>query len=232
MSKPKKKRKRKPYKECLICGEKDNDKFYPKLKSKCINCISLANKKRYKNKIIEESLKISKTVPPCKKCGENGKIHFYPHNKSFCKKCICDALADKRRSLKQENEGKVVILSKQKRYNKSQKTLRVRIIGAKNRALKKGYDFDLTIEYLETLLKKQHNRCYYSDIEFDNNDPIYSLSLDRIDSKFGYIQGNIRLVCSYVNYMKQEHSEKVLFDFVVKIHNKHVLDKNNEKILK
>jgi archaellum component FlaC len=44
-------------------------------------------------------------------------------------------------------------------------------------------------------------------------------SLDRIDSKLGYIEGNVQWLHKDVNYMKQEYSQEYYIDICKKVAN-------------
>ena len=80
---------------------------------------------------------------------------------------------------------------------------------AYQRACKKGWEFDLTPEYLIEIYNSQNGECYYSGIRMEialkgyttNN---YVLSIDRKDSSKGYIKENIVLCCDAVNTMKMQ----------------------------
>ena len=86
--------------------------------------------------------------------------------------------------------------------------LNLRLTSAKFRALKTNMEFNIDLEYLKCLLKEQDNKCVYTNMEFNNEDGMLSLSMDRIDSTKGYVKGNIQFVLSCINYMKQEYSEE------------------------
>lgn len=67
----------------------------------------------------------------------------------------------------------------------------------------------ITVEYLKKLYHQQDGRCFYTRKEiippyrytrlFDKD----ILSVDRIDSSLGYVEGNICLVTKEINMMKQ-----------------------------
>lgn len=70
-------------------------------------------------------------------------------------------------------------------------------------------EFDLTLEYLKELWESQKGICPYSGVKLNlstytglKNNPIYSASLDRIDSSKGYVKGNVQYVSICMNYMK------------------------------
>lgn len=76
---------------------------------------------------------------------------------------------------------------------------------ARQHAKKYGDIFDLDEEYLDQMRKNQQNKCSLSDIDFDEkNMP----SIDRIDSKKGYIKENVQLVLYEINKMKSNLDEK------------------------
>jgi len=64
-------------------------------------------------------------------------------------------------------------------------------------------EFTIPIEYLQGLLDGCGRRCKYTEQILDYDD----MSLDRIDSSIGYIQGNVALVAKPVNMMKHVYSD-------------------------
>ncbi len=62
-------------------------------------------------------------------------------------------------------------------------------------------EYDLTEEYLETLLIKQDFKDYYTGIK-PNDYKEYSI--DRIDSSKDYIQGNVVITTNLINIMKND----------------------------
>ena len=97
----------------------------------------------------------------------------------------------------------------------------------KNNAKSRNYPFDLSIDYLQNLLEKQNFKCGYTKMnmlcpktynerkEMTSNP--YLISLDRIDNKLGYIEGNVHFVCVWVNKAKGAYSHEtfkgILNDF-------------------
>jgi hypothetical protein len=80
-------------------------------------------------------------------------------------------------------------------------------------------DFDLSFEYLDKLWTLQKGRCAYTNEElwFGRSKVSGSASLDRIDSKLGYIEGNVQFVHKDVNIMKWDLSDKKFLDICEKI---------------
>lgn len=72
----------------------------------------------------------------------------------------------------------------------------------------------LTLSDLQAQWDKQNGICPYSGIKLNiptykknHNNPIYTASVDRIDSSEGYIPGNIQFVSTCINYMKNTMSD-------------------------
>lgn len=97
-------------------------------------------------------------------------------------------------------------------------------------AKKRLKDFNLTLEYLKQLWEEQKGICPYTGIQLclaeykaNHNNPIYTASLDRIDSSKGYIIGNVQFISTAINYMKNTMSHKETINFC-KIIAKHVVE--------
>lgn len=87
--------------------------------------------------------------------------------------------------------------------------------GCKTRALKHKLKYNLTPEFIISLYDKQNGKCALSGIDMttimQSGKKIYNASIDRIIPNLGYIQSNVRLVCSQVNMMRSnlEDSEVI-----------------------
>lgn len=106
------------------------------------------------------------------------------------------------------------------------KLIKVRILAAKHRAIRKNIEFDIDVDFIYSLLKKQNGLCKYSgtllDIDNTNVDNINhfninTLSIDRIDSSKGYTKDNVVLVTAIVNSMKNDLSENEFIKIIKKI---------------
>ena len=90
--------------------------------------------------------------------------------------------------------------------------------GAKSRAKKKGMDFDLTDDYIETLYIGTQGFCpmtgiameYEAGSRAERN--LRSVSLDRIDNSKGYVKGNVRLVSTWYNNARNHSDDNVLLE--------------------
>jgi len=73
-------------------------------------------------------------------------------------------------------------------------------------SFQRGHDHDLDVEYIQFLLSKQKYLCALSGIELDHNcgdaGNLRLASVDRIDSKKGYIKGNVQIVINALNKAK------------------------------
>lgn len=70
--------------------------------------------------------------------------------------------------------------------------------------------FELKFADLESLWKKQDGKCYYSNIQMNYNSFDWKVSLERLDTKVGYIKDNIVLTCIEFNSRTQWSVEKVM----------------------
>ena len=75
--------------------------------------------------------------------------------------------------------------------------------------------FNLTLEYLKELWEEQKGICPYTGLQLqlatytkNHNNPIYTASLDRIDSSKGYEIGNVQFISTAINYMKNTMSHE------------------------
>jgi len=95
--------------------------------------------------------------------------------------------------------------------------------GAKSRKL----EFNITIDYLQSLLENQEFKCKLSGINLIMNasngvkqNYLNTGSVDRIDSLKGYIEGNIQWVHKTINVMKQDLTDNDFIEWC-KIISKH-----------
>jgi hypothetical protein len=79
----------------------------------------------------------------------------------------------------------------------------------------------ITIDDLKNQWDKQEGICPFSKIKLElssyskiNKHPIYSASLDRIDSNLGYIKENIRWVSRAINLMKNNMDDELVWELI------------------
>lgn len=80
---------------------------------------------------------------------------------------------------------------------------------SKTNARNHDHEHSISKSDIERLLTGQSERCYYSGLKFNysaiKNNPLYP-SLDRVDSRLGYVPGNIVLVAWFINRAKSDCS--------------------------
>lgn len=92
--------------------------------------------------------------------------------------------------------------------------------GIKKSAERRGIEFSISVDYAWSLFEEQMSRCAISGVklEFPKNSNGKSMSsLDRIDSSFGYVEGNVQWVHPIVNYMKHTLSQEDFISWCGKI---------------
>jgi hypothetical protein len=80
--------------------------------------------------------------------------------------------------------------------------IRGKLYQAKKRSKVKGIEFNITVE---DVLAVYTGRCKYLDVELtlcNSADSSRSLSIDRIDNSLGYVKGNIQVISSRANSLK------------------------------
>lgn len=83
-------------------------------------------------------------------------------------------------------------------------------------AEKRGYAFEVSIEYLWNLFQEQKQICAITGDYIPN---IKEASLDRIDSSKGYIEGNVQWVTYRANISKHTMTMNELYEFCKKVLN-------------
>jgi hypothetical protein len=73
-----------------------------------------------------------------------------------------------------------------------------------HKAAKRKYkNCDLTIDHLMDLWQKQDGKCALTGKKMEHKfNSLFTVSVDRIDSSRGYLQGNVQLLCQAINYAK------------------------------
>lgn len=118
-----------------------------------------------------------------------------------------DRVAMKDRERKGTLDGKLTSLVTQSKYRSKQS----------------DREHSIDTAYLRGLFIGQEGKCALSGIEMTiigergTEDYWKSISIDRINSDIGYIEGNVQLVCTGVNYMKKDMSDTLFIDFCHKV---------------
>jgi len=92
-----------------------------------------------------------------------------------------------------------------------------RFLGLKDRAKRLNLEVNIDLDYLKEIWNTQQGKCALSKIDMtnvsNNGRILTNLSIDRIDSKKGYIKDNIQFVCMAINQMKSDLTLDELYFF-------------------
>lgn len=86
---------------------------------------------------------------------------------------------------------------------------------AKRNARNKGVPFDLSVQAVEAMIEAAGGRCPIAGARFDyrrrqsERFRPWAPSIDRIKRDLGYVDGNCRIVCAYINLAMNEFGEDV-----------------------
>jgi len=125
------------------------------------------------------------------------------------------------------------ILLKRLKLNKGEAAFNRIFAQYQHDAKKRNIKFSLTKERFKILTQKN---CFYCDIppcrirkpEGNNGSFVYN-GIDRINSSFGYIDGNVVACCTTCNFAKQDMDVNIFFDWVNRIYNHSVKNKKEFK---
>ena len=140
----------------------------------------------------------------CSKCKEEKSIENFQQivkKGRIYHRGACESCRYKMRRWYYENNPEVwerrkAIENKQRQAARQDKTTRAKFIvrDAKGSDRKKGFDNDLTIEFVQALIQ---NGCAYCTSQ-------EKLSLDRIDNTIGHTQNNVQPCCWSCNYIRRD----------------------------
>lgn len=147
-------------------------------KNKCSICGEMGHKKTFHHK--EKECPICKTVKPLSEFYK-GKKYYY----SNCKKCNNKI---SRKYYTDTVEGRM-----RKIFN-----------AAKSRSIKQNAPFDITIDFIFDLFKKQKGKCFYSGTKMTSEIGRTGISIDKKTPEHGYIEDNVVLTTWLVNNMKRD----------------------------
>jgi hypothetical protein len=97
----------------------------------------------------------------------------------------------------------------------------------KKNAKTRGYEFNVSMEYLWELFLKQERKCVISGLPItmgNKRNEWGTASLDRIDNNLGYIEGNVQWLHKDINRMKWAHGQQYFIKLC-----KSVADYNEEE---
>lgn len=163
----------------------------------------------------------------CDQCGKEylKPLSEYKRNKelgrhNFCSRSCAAKYNSSHRSQKMiehsnSEENKQHLLKVNQSYNLHEKFPEKRFSYFLRNCRRRFKECTITLNDLQEQWDRQNGICPYSGISLViptykkyHNNPIYSASVDRIDSSKGYIPGNIQFVSACINYMKNTMSDK------------------------
>lgn len=181
--------------------------------------------KRNRSRPVYENI-IKENSQVCLKCKNKKQLNeFYkngcfddglPKYRSTCKSCIL---------IKSTDKFKISYSEKLKKKHSSYKNYISTLL---NHSSKRNKEYNIDIQYVLDLYEKQNGLCNISGIKmtYDYGSKSTNISIDRIDSNFGYIKGNVQLVCYIANIMKNNFSINEFISICEKIVN-YSKNKNN-----
>jgi len=152
----------------------------------------------------------------CFVCGISKLYSDFYNRRNDCKKCVIDRSARNSISYVPLHERDIIS--------------RFKNLCTKARLRTK--EFNLIDADLLDLWDKQDGRCAYTKLPLlATANQFNTVSLDRVDSSKGYVVGNIQLVCSAINKMKQEYTEEMFLLFCLLVTQNNKLSESPESLL-
>lgn len=149
-----------------------------------------------------------KKCPKCNLLQELNNFVFIKKKKvhaSWCRNCTNYATKNSREKNPQVYKDYAISYCKKNPLFSLRKNMRLK-------HMKMGIDKDLvvSIRYLKSLWEKQNGICFWSGLKMDETlggrqNPL-SVSPDRLNTKLGYVEGNIVLCCHWTNLGRSEAS--------------------------
>lgn len=161
---------------------------------------------------------MSKKIHLCKVCKCNDPLKFKGVRKNICRVCF-----------REQERNRIKYKLSPKNPNIIRDIIITKLNSSYGRAKEKNMKFDLDFDFLQDLLNLQENKCAYTRITFNPNSSLYSMSIDRIDSKGGYTKDNVQWVCSQINIMKMDLIEDDFLFLVKKVYNNRIKTDNSIK---
>lgn len=204
---------------CLDCKEIFKVKNKPRknrFSGLCKNC-SAKRAAVDRVKVLNDGSKL------CKKCNEtkpantdyflkDKKGYFYP----YCRECKKEYLKLRKNasSLSKENFSEIEV--KKQKSNRIDKWANYLVDSSRNSAKRFGKEFDIDVDYILELYKKQNGKCYWFNIKLEpSNISKYPAkpSLDRLDCDKGYVKGNIVISCMAANLGRNSCDPEIFGNF-------------------
>jgi hypothetical protein len=86
------------------------------------------------------------------------------------------------------------------------------------RVKKRNHEYNIDLNDLLNIWETQNGICVYSGVKLvhpnDGGDNINTASLDRVDSKLGYVRGNIQFISVACNHAKNSMTHNQMLNFL------------------
>ena len=148
-----------------------------------------------------------------------------------------DKISESNRKWRANNADKVLLYGKKNReIRKTDRSKMASVLLAKTSSSKKRksriLEHNLTTAYIQDLLEKQNYCCAFTGIKLDHKTGKNNLnmaSIDRIDSKKGYVENNIQIVLNCMNKAKGEATDKQFRKLLKEINEMRQQEISNDK---
>ena len=192
---------------CSKCNKiESSDVVFRKNRNQCINCVNIVRRSGNERKIKIEQFYIENDLNVSSDVFKNElKKQWYEDNKN--------RLSEENK-IKYLNSRENRLKNASKNYYNNENMSANIIRRVKRRAKLIELDFNLTKEFIEELYVLQDRKCALTGLDFifdksNTSKRPFAPSVDRINSKLGYIKSNVRLVCVVVNFSLNEFGDEV-----------------------
>lgn len=138
----------------------------------------------------------------CAKCEQWKPFDEFHKGQQKCKQCVSYYNKHVRNSSFNQEYWKI---NRTKIRKDVKKRIGLLVNQIKYRCMKKGYEFNITVEFVHCLYLLQNGNCLQTGIKLEFNDigrDMRSISIDRKNSMKGYTFDNVQLVCLFYNIAK------------------------------
>lgn len=195
---------------CLDCLKKHRAEYYQK------NRRAILDQKKIYSKENEEYLREYRKQHYIKIDGKSRTKEQYHKHKDRI-----SARNKEKRLKKRKTEVDILWLINRRKvaaFDPIDRVLHDKLKFTQHTAPKRNIEFNLTFDYIKSIWDSQKGKCYYSgealSPEVNNKNVV---SIDRINSDLGYVEGNIRLCTKQVNLAKHILSLAEFVDLCRKI---------------
>ena len=92
------------------------------------------------------------------------------------------------------------------------------------------HECTIDLDYLCDIWREQHGTCPLTKLPLETKyNSLHSASIDRINNDFGYVKGNIRIVCRSINLARNTHSDPVIIEFISNIKGSQFITREADK---